>query len=195
MKTKHLVLSVAAVVMILLLLVVSIYSAENVNASSRQTEMAYPVTLPSMSLVGLSADCDGTVDGRRNTLASLWTKFGETKAFNNDPAIYRKKIYVVFYNHKPAVSTGYSIFIGYTTIGWLRNELIIGNKSVVMMDFPKGNYYALDVRGTSANNIIKAWGDLYNSYPNDVSNLALEAYTLDSDTYSVQNVTVYLKKK
>lgn len=195
MKTKHLVLSVAAVVMIVLLLVVSIYNAQSAKASSRQTQIAYPVTLPSMSLVGISADCDGTVDGRRNTLAALWTTFGETKEFNDDPAIYRKKIYVVFYNHSPGVRTGYSIFIGYTTISWLRNELVINNKSVVVMDFPKGNYYALDARGTSANSIIKAWGDLYNSYPNDVSNLALEAYTLDSDSYSVQNVTIYLKKK
>lgn len=195
MKTKHLVLSIAAVVMILLLLVVSIYSAESAKASSRQTDIPYPVTLPSMSLVGISGDCDGTVDGRRNTLASLWAKFGETQAFNNDPAIYRKKIYVVFYNQRPGESNGYSIFIGYTTIGWLQKELTINNQSVVVMDFPKGDYYAMDVKGTSTNNIIKSWGSLYDAYPNDVKHLALEVYTLDSDSYTVQNVTLYLKKK
>lgn len=198
MKTKHLVLSVAAIVMIILLLVFSLLTAETAAASSNgnpdRTEVQpYPVTLPTMTLVGLTAPCDGTVDGRRNTLADLWTSFGKVKAFNNDPAIYRLKIYVMFYNHSKTDNT-YSIFIGYSVVNWLRNELIINNKSVMLMDFPKGNFNALDVRGTSVNGIIKSWDSLYGAYPNDDNHLGIEAYTLDSDNYSVQNVTLYLKK-
>lgn len=194
MKTKHLVLSIAAVIMIALLIAFSLITAESAAATERSTEQVYPVVLPNMSLIGLTATCDGTVDGRRNTLANLWKSFGATKAFNNDPAIYRKKIYVVFYDHKAGAS-GYSIFIGYGVISWLNKDFTISNKSIVMMDFPKGNYYGLDIRGTSTNSIIKGWGQMYNTYPNDVSHRAMEIYTLDSDNYSVQNVTLYLKKQ
>lgn len=194
MKTKHLVLSIAAVVMILLLVAFSLLTAENASASERTAEQPYPVVLPTMSLIGLTAHCDGSVDGRRNTLANLWTSFGETKAFNSDPAIYRKKIYVVFYDHQPNTA-GYSIFIGYGVISWLQSHITINNQSVVLMDIPKGDYYGFDVRGTSTNSIIKGWGDLYNNYPNDAKQRAIEVYTLDGDNYSVQNVTLYLKKQ
>ncbi|MEG0499491.1 MAG: GyrI-like domain-containing protein [Rikenellaceae bacterium] len=198
MKTKHLALSIAAVVMIALLIVFTLLTAESASASEgnseRSIEQVYPVVLPNMSLIGLTATCDGTVDGRRNTLANLWEAFGATKALNNDPAIYRQKIYVVFYGHQPNTAA-YSIFIGYGVISWLQKDFTIDNKSIVMMDFPKGNYYGLDIRGTSTNSIIKGWNQLYNTYPNDISHRAMEIYTLDSDNYSVQNVTLYLKKQ
>ena len=164
--------------------------ATPVKTTQQKSETeAYPVTLPTMSLVGLTQPCDGTIDGRRSVLTKLWTAFEGTQSFEKDNAIYRKKIYVIYYNHSKE-NAGYSIFIGYL----FNSEVKVKDQSTVVIDIPKGDYWAYDARGTSANAIIKAWDIMYYKYPNEKNNRAMEVMTLDSDNYTVQNVTLYLKK-
>lgn len=163
------------------------------KANASKSTQSYPVVLPTMSLLGLTGHCDGTLDSRRTVLANLWKNFGETNIFNGEKGLYRRKIFVVYYNHTP--EGGYSIFIGYTIINWLRSEITLGGNSLVVLDFPKGNYLAYDSPSSSTNGVIKSWENFYSMYPNDVRNRALEVYDLDADSYTVENVTLYLKVK
>ena len=163
------------------------------SSAQKSKQEVYPVTLPTMSLIGITSTCDGTVDGRRNVLAQLWTTFGDTQSFKKDPAIYRKKIFVLYYNHSKETGS-YSIFIGYLFNNWLRSEINVKNKSAVVLDIPTNDYWAYDSRGTSADALIKSWDVMYTTNPKDVNNRGMEVMTLDSDNYSVENVTLYLKK-
>lgn len=180
-------------ILLLLAFVTTMLLSQQTQAQEKSKEQLYPVNLPTMSLIGLTSSCDGTIDSRRNTLEQLWAAFGKSQVFKGDDAIYRKKIYVVYYNHQPQ-SKAYSIFIGYLFVDWLGGKVTVKNQSTVVLDIPKGPYWAFDVRGTSANSIIKAWSMIYQSLPNDANKRSMEVYNLDSDNYTVQNVTLYVSK-
>lgn len=167
----------------------------NLEEISQDAPEIYPVTLPTYTLVGIEQKCDGTVDGRRLALASLWEQIGESTTLSDQPAIFNKKIFVLFYKHDPSVDQSYTIFMGYSVVNWLKNSVTLkDNTSAIIVDLPTGDYWAYNVKGTTSRSVIKAWGYMYENYPDDSSQTALEIYNLNEGTLYPENVTLYLKK-
>lgn len=199
-------LNIVVFMMILLVVAYIILTVESVEAADRrvsiesssteQSSEIYPVTLPTYTLVGIEEKCDGSVDGRRMVLASLWDRIGESTTLSDQPAIFNKKIFVLFYKHDLATDGAYTIFMGYSVVDWLRNHVTLkDDNSAVIVDLPTAEYWGYDVKGTTSRSVIKGWGYMYENYPKDSSQTALEIYNLDEGTLYPQNVTLYLKKR
>lgn len=197
-QKKHLLLTLVALLMMVLIILFSIISASTAEAKTNEPRktpsVPYSVVMPTMSYVGLTAQSDGTVIGDQQALTTLWSSFAEHTVDSPLPAVNRQEIVVVYFSTKQKEGSSYSVFIGYPVVAALTSYVTIDSKEAVLLDMPAADYWALRVDGTITGGVIKAWNELFGLYPDCVQNTAMEIYSLRNNSYSVENITIYLKK-